>query len=813
MMRLVWNRIISRKLVSFTIILALFGIFLLIPIGFQNTNETKLAVDNSIAEQGRGTYDILVRPNHSRTKVEKEVGMVEENYIGDSQGGISIQEWEKIKQNPAIEVAAPVASIGYFSGKKTSVELPQLDESTRFTWEFYTSDGQKEYSLSEPQSLVYFKESEPGNTQYLKVLHNETASGATLDVMLPQTYHLLAAIDIESEQNLTNVDYSELKNEFDSFSLDVIIKTFGNIPVIKVIQREDINIPIKMKLKADTIELDISDYRKKLSLTEEDWLMSAERNKIKQVIGELNKKKTASTSEHEIDLTSFQKPFDGTAVKINNQFKVDLASDFASDRGETTVYYTAEKLDYNSENDILNIKIIENGQPPSYKKIVKKGESLYNGVKPKFLIEQVGTFSPKVDKESKLSSSPMGIYATSEIKTEKGQVLKPTTVPGSFIPQPAGGLITLKSAEILKGSKPIDAIRVRVAGISKYNKQAQQKIEKIATELLQDGYEVDIVAGSSFKNATLDVEGIGKVVAPWTTLGVAQELEENWNGLILLTTILFVTFVLVWFVSRLLFEKNSLEKEDELLTIIGWPREKIIRRNYLEQYFLLFIAYMLSVSFMAIIKLEVSAYFISSGILIIAFLLINIIFTIKKNRMKRLEAYKHSPSLFYYRDIIMPTMVILFISTMLIVVQIASFGSTINKSQESTLGQFTVDGIFGFQLLALISAFILSILGLSECLNTLFYTRKSEFNMYHIIGWSERRILLHLSKETLVWTSFSICLGLITSCIILFNTEATIGWIVVGILSSSVILIFVIFIVLISKNFIIIPKGEKNINV
>lgn len=486
-----------------------------------------------------------------------------------------------------------------------------------------------------------------------------------------------------------------------------------------------------------------------------------------------------------------------------------MASDFASDRGETTVYYTAEKLDYNSENDILNIKIIENGQPPSYKKIVKKGESLYNGVKPKFLIEQVGTFSPKVDKESKLSSSPMGIYATSEIKTEKGQVLKPTTVPGSFIPQPAGGLITLKSAEILKGSKPIDAIRVRVAGISKYNKQAQQKIEKIATELLQDGYEVDIVAGSSFKNATLDVEGIGKVVAPWTTLGVAQELEENWNGLILLTTILFVTFVLVWFVSRLLFEKNSLEKEDELLTIIGWPREKIIRRNYLEQYFLLFIAYMLSVSFMAIIKLEVSAYFISSGILIIAFLLINIIFTIKKNRMKRLEAYKHSPSLFYYRDIIMPTMVILFISTMLIVVQIASFGSTINKSQESTLGQFTVDGIFGFQLLVLISTFILSILGLSECLNTLFYTRKSEFNMYHIIGWSERRILLHLSKETLVWTSFSICLGLITSCIILFNTEATIGWIVVGILSSSVILIFVIFIVLISKNFIIIPKGEK----
>ncbi|MGG0664984.1 hypothetical protein ABE042_12835 [Viridibacillus arvi] len=800
MMRLVWNRIISRKLVSFTIILALFGIFLLIPIGFQNTNETKLAVDNSIAEQGRGTYDILVRPSHSRTKVEKEVGMVEENYIGDSQGGISIQEWEKIKQNPTIEVAAPVASIGYFSGKKTSVELPQLDESTRFTWEFYTSDGQKEYSLSEPQSLVYFKESEPGNTQYLKVLHNETASGATLDVMLPQTYHLLAAIDIESEQKLTNVDYSELKNEFDSFSLDVIIKTFGNIPIIKVIQREDINIPIKMKLKADTLTLDISDYRKKLSLTEKDWLMSADRNKIKQVIGELNTKKPASTSEHEIDLTFFQKPFDGTAVKINNQFKVDLASDFASDRGETTVYYTAEKLDYNSENDILNIKIIENGQPPSYKKIVKKGESLYNGVKPKFLIEQVGIFSPKVDKESKLSSSPLGIYATSEIKTEKGQVLKPTTVPGSFIPQPAGGLITLESAEIIKGSKPIDAIRVRVAGISKYNKLAQQKIEKVATKLLQDGYEVDIVAGSSFKNATLEVEGIGKVIAPWTTLGVAQELEESWNGLTLLTTILFVTFVFVWFVSRLLFEKGTLEKEDELLTILGWPRKKIIRRNYLEQYFLLFIAYILSILFIAILNLEINYYLISSCILIIAILMINIIFSIKRKKSDRVIAYKHSPSLVYHSRIIMPTMLILFTSTILLVVQIASFGNTLFMSQQSTLGQFTVDVILGFQLFILISTFILSTFGLTECLNTLFYARREEFNMYHIIGWTKKRILIHLSKEIFIWTSFSICLGLITSYLILLKMGVRIDWIIVGIISSASILCIVVGFVTIAKN-------------
>ena len=724
--------------------------------------------------------------------------MVEENYIGDSKGGISIKEWEKIKQNPSIEVAAPVASIGYFSGKKLTVEFPKLDDPTRYTFQFYTTDGQKEYPISKTQNLVYFEESIPGYIEYLKVIPGETAVGAIMDVMLPATYHLLSAIDIESEHKLTKVDYSELKKDVNPHDLEMITKNIGEIPIIKVIQREDINIPIMMKLKVDKLDINVSDYREKLGISDQEWLMSANDQNKEDVMAELIKLKAITTSEYNLDLTSFQKPFDGTALKINNDFNVELATDFASDRGETSIYYIAEKLQYNTSEKGLNVSIVENGSPPSYKILKKKGESLYESTPP-FLIEQVGTFSP-INEKNNLTSSPLGIYATSKIETEQGKILKPTTVPGSFIPQPAGGLITLESAEIIKGPEPIDAIRVRVAGISKYNKEAQQKIEKIATELLRDGYEVDIVAGSSFKNATLEVEGIGKVIAPWTTLGVAQELEESWNGLTFLTTILFATFVLVWFVSRLLFEKGTLEKEDELLTILGWSHERIIRRNYLEQYFLLFIAFILSISFMAILKLEISSYLIASCILIVAILMINIIFSIKRKNLNRVIAYKFSPSLFYHSHIIIPTMSILFTSTILLVIQIASFGNTLFKSQESTLGQFTVDVIFWFQLFILISTFILSTFGLTECLITLFYARRAEFNMYHIIGWTRKRILFHLSKEIFLWATFSICLGLITSYLILLKMGVLINWIIVGILSSGAILFIVVSFVTIVRN-------------
>lgn len=88
MMRLAWRRLVSRKLVSISTIIAFIGIFVLIPLGYQNTKDTSLSVGHTITEYGRGTYDILVRPGFSRTEIEKKLGIVEENYIGDSLGGI-----------------------------------------------------------------------------------------------------------------------------------------------------------------------------------------------------------------------------------------------------------------------------------------------------------------------------------------------------------------------------------------------------------------------------------------------------------------------------------------------------------------------------------------------------------------------------------------------------------------------------------------------------------------------------------------------------------------------------------------------------
>ncbi|MEM5595015.1 hypothetical protein AAHH67_30900 [Niallia circulans] len=172
-----------------------------------------------------------------------------------------------------------------------------------------------------------------------------------------------------------------------------------------------------------------------------------------------------------------------------------------------------------------------------------------------FIIEQVGEFSPNKD-TNQLASSPLGIYSTTESKSLDGKVVQSTIFPGSFIPTPASGITTLEAAEMVKGQKPIDAIRIKVAGINKYNVDAQEKIEQVAIDLLKSGYEVDIVAGSSFKQMRLDVEGLGQILEPWTTLGVAQELSENWNHMSVISFILFSLFGFLWLYSRVTFEKK-----------------------------------------------------------------------------------------------------------------------------------------------------------------------------------------------------------------------------------------------------------------
>lgn len=794
MIRLAFIRILNRKLVSFMLVFMLVSMMVLVPMGVQYAEESNLEVQNTIAEHGRGTYDILVRPTGSRTSLEMKHGMVEDNYIGDSKGGISIAEWRNIQQSYDIEVAAPVASVGYFTGKSSTVQLPELSQPGEMQIQYFTSDGKQEYPIGDPVRIVYFEKTETGHIQYIVSGLDDVGNLMMFSYMPPAYYHI-AAVDMESEEQLTGIDFTELKNEVLEDEKRFLDAAFPNVPIINVIQRQELEVPIFLKIHKKTLDIELSEYQEKLGVSKEEFMMFADPERIQKAFEEISKLEPLEEKDYQIELSSYQKPFDGTALRLSENFQVLPADAYGIDLTETPVYYTSDKLTYIEKNGELGVSIVEDRKPPSYKKIQKHGKRGLETDSHPFVLYQVGEFTSSNERESKLTSAPLGIYSTEEVRAESGELLKPTTIPGSFIPQAAGGLITIESAESIKGPNPIDAVRVRVAGITSYTKEAQEKIETVATRLLKEGYEVDIVAGSSFQTVTLNVEGIGLAKAPWTTLGVAQKLEEGWNLISILSIILFSSFGLLWFITRMLFERNSLKEEDELLRLVGWSKRRIYQRNVFEQAILISLAFLISLLLNSFLHFDKDTYLWTFGIGLAFSILLTFVFRpSNKQFILPIKPGKILPALYYYRRVIFPAGIIIMISNILMTLQLVSIVSLFEEVQMTSLGQIVANQAMSFQIVILLVTLILSSFALGESLNALFKMRKDEMDIYYVIGWSNRTIARHIQTEVASWSVPAVGVGMLLSFCLMLSLNTSLYWSVVAAFSSGIVWVLLIFV-------------------
>jgi putative ABC transport system permease protein len=58
-------------------------------------------------------YEILVRPRGARTKLETESGTVQPNFLSGISGGIAMSQYHQIQDITGVQVAAPIAMVGY----------------------------------------------------------------------------------------------------------------------------------------------------------------------------------------------------------------------------------------------------------------------------------------------------------------------------------------------------------------------------------------------------------------------------------------------------------------------------------------------------------------------------------------------------------------------------------------------------------------------------------------------------------------------------------------------------------------------------
>lgn len=72
-----------------------------------------IQVRGTVESNYRAAYDVLVRPSGSLTRLERQQGLVRPNFLSGIFGGITLAQYEEVKRIPGVEVAAPIANVGY----------------------------------------------------------------------------------------------------------------------------------------------------------------------------------------------------------------------------------------------------------------------------------------------------------------------------------------------------------------------------------------------------------------------------------------------------------------------------------------------------------------------------------------------------------------------------------------------------------------------------------------------------------------------------------------------------------------------------
>ena len=92
-----------------------------------SSQTSRLTVRGTVNEHARGAYDILVRPPGARTALEDERGLVRANFLSGQYGGITVAQWRHIQTLSGVDVAAPVAMLGYANALAwTEIDLTGL---------------------------------------------------------------------------------------------------------------------------------------------------------------------------------------------------------------------------------------------------------------------------------------------------------------------------------------------------------------------------------------------------------------------------------------------------------------------------------------------------------------------------------------------------------------------------------------------------------------------------------------------------------------------------------------------------------------
>ncbi|TMK33805.1 MAG: FtsX-like permease family protein, partial [Actinobacteria bacterium] len=590
-----------------------------------------LEIRGTVQQNFRSAYDILVRPVDSYTQLEQEQGLVAANFASGIFGGISLRQWHEIQGIPGVDVAAPVANIGYvIPYENVRVLLNRyLDDRPsqlyriRPTW--VSNHGLAEYPADD--SYVYYmaRDRLVGSQPYEELPNGRLVDSCfgfnrsvppdldpftrgaqselscfsarspryrsfhsfkpgEIGVPLPISFPIMmAAVDPVEEDRLVGLNGARISGWQLTEDLPAISRTkpFSMLKIPVVASSRD--------FIADDLRVDIERLRVPNSKRLPSILASTKAySYVTHLDGvQLRSRRFAASALYELGLRLVVADTYWTASPVSYQMSV----------GDEVAALTTTNPDRSYQIPGAGFLFDPANQDAQFRRVTPH-PSLQQFPQVHMIV--VGRFDPfKLRGFSPLSSIPLAAYAPPVVHpaTEAsrqalgGRPLQPTMNFGGYVQQPPLMLTTLDAARTLvdperfsgaNSAGPISVIRVVVSGVTGPDPESLARIKAVAQLIAQrTGLAVDITAGSSPTEVPVHLPA-GKFGSPaldlqesWVKKGVAvvilQALDRKSLALFLLVLVVTSLFL----VNGTLASVRARRTEIGTLLALGWTRRKV----------------------------------------------------------------------------------------------------------------------------------------------------------------------------------------------------------------------------------------------